>query len=253
MESKKYVDASDNATEYSHKQVEDIQQTALEDIDNLFTDAGEREEELWDEIGVNETKVLADFDEVPRADRDLDWSLGFAGLATAATIQFFIQNRGELILKPVAYREQMLDGLELAMTGASLATYAGRASKAEKFAPLKKRYLDELNDLKKLSDKHLYLLLKKYDAIAPTDQLISSQVGYVARMTGLRPGSPQFTAEVSKLINMNSTRVLKGLNRPVWRTAGKSRPTPSGSRMAGLVQKFALVVIFAIAIWLLFR
>jgi len=209
-----YIKAHDNANDYADDLIAKLEPKALVDIDGLMRGDDARDEELWTELGINSELSIADYEVDPREDRDLEWTLGLAGLSAASSTQFFLDNREETIIKPVAYREQVLSGFVL--TQAQL-VQAGKRSvtivSEARYVALQSRFIDELSFLREMRSVELYETLLDYGAMRPADQLIADQVGYVSRMTRYQPGSTQFKEEVSRLIDRNSTRVLKGQNR----------------------------------------
>jgi hypothetical protein len=209
-----YIEASDNANDYNDALIEGLEQTALEDIDNLFNSTVERDDELWTLQDVNPTLVIADYDEVERDERDLEWSLGLAGLSMAALTQFYIDNRETTLIKPLAYREQLLDGFDL--TRAQMVAAGKRGVEIEgvaKFYKLQAKYLDELSFLKDMNSVDLYETLLERGALRSADKYLIDQTAYVRRMTGYQPGSPEFKSAVNDLISADSRANLKAMNR----------------------------------------
>jgi hypothetical protein len=210
-----YIAASDNANEYSQKQVDDIKPKALEDIDQLMAENAARDDELWDDLEVDNELVVDDYDEVAPPERDLNWSLGLAGLAAVAGIQSFLDNRTNLIINPSAYRAQKLDPFNL--TTAELVR-AGRRKDADyvsiqRYEALQKKYVAEFAPLQALSNAQLYNELQSTGALMPVDKYISNQMGYVSRMTNYPTGSAQFKEAVADLVNFNSTTAQTTMNR----------------------------------------
>lgn len=213
-ESTRFLRASDNALDYANSLIEGLDQKAHEDIDHLMRETTDRDEEFWAEVGVDADTVLSDFDDEPILERDLNWSLGLAGMAAASGYQFFLDNRDDTIINPVAYREQVLSPFDL--TREQLIAAGKRGFEFENdpiYQKLRAEFLDDLAFMKDVPDKELYNLLLEFDAIRPIDQAIADAHGYVARMTNFPPGSPQFKEAVSDLVNYESTRALKGANR----------------------------------------
>jgi hypothetical protein len=210
----KFVIANDNAGDYANHLIEELNQKALEEIDDLFTSVDGRDPELWETFEVDPALVVNDYEQVEIDDRDLEWSLGFAGLSAAATSQFFLDEAETTIVKPLAYREQVLDGFEL--TQSQLIAAGKRqfeSDAAEYFVKIQAKYLDEVSFLAEMEPTALYKQLLRYDAIMPADKQIADAMGYVARMTNYPPDSAQFKAEVARLIDRNSGDVLKQHNR----------------------------------------
>ncbi len=209
-----YLRASDNADDYAESLVDGLEQSRLEDVDELFTEESARDAELWTELGVSPELVIKDYEQEPVDDRDLEWSLGLAGLATAASTQFFLDNRNETIIHPVAYREQALDAFEL--TQAELVTAGQRLIDFEKVLPyqtLQRKYLEDLAFLDTMDNTELYNALREYGALRPVDKVVADSMGYVSRMTSYPPGSEQWKSAVNDLIDQNSARAIKGQNR----------------------------------------
>jgi len=213
MTAEEYIKKADSADDYLEKQAEDLEQKALEDIDALYN--GEyRDVELWDETGVPDEITVGDYEEVETDDRDIEWIIGLAGISAASGLQFFLDNRNDLLTKPLAYKEQFLGDAvitksELLKAGKRGFDVDGIAS----FAKIKKRYLDEFAWVNEMSSVDLYNTLVNNGAMRSIDKLIADSSGYVARMTNYKPGSTQFRAEVAKLISRDSTRGLKSMSR----------------------------------------
>ena len=208
----KYIEANDNASDYADKLIKDLEQQALEDIDDLYRNAENRDDELWDSMEVDTELVLGDYD--AEEIRGIDWSLGLAGISAASQSQFFLDNREETIIKPTAYREQALAGFALTRTQMVTAGRRGfEIAGTAKFAKLQAQYLEKYAFLREMSNVELYSQLLDYGAILPAEQTIASAQGYVARMTNYPPKSVQFKEEVAKLIDVNSKRGLQGMNR----------------------------------------
>jgi hypothetical protein len=210
----KFVIANDNAGDYADAQIKGLNQQALEDIDDLFNNVEGRDPVFWEVAEVDPMLVVADYEQVEIDDRDLDWSLGLAGLSAAATTQFFLDEAETTIVKPLAYREQVLDGFDL--TQSQLIAAGKRqfeSEAAEHFVKLQAKYLNEVSFLAEMEPAALYRQLLEYDAIMPMEKQIADAMGYVSRMTNYPPGSEQFTAEVNRLIDRNSGDVMRQNNR----------------------------------------
>ncbi len=208
-----YIEANDNASDYADSHIAGLEQDALEDIDDLFNSVENRDMELWDvmeDVDLNLTIEDYDNEEI----RGLDWSLGMASISAASLSQFFLENRTETIIEPVAYRTQLLEGFNL--TRAQLITAGKRGFEiagTAAFETLSAEVLERFAFMNQLSNVELYEHLLKYDAIRPVEQTIASAQGYVSRMTNYKPGSTQFKEEVANLISRNSKRGLQGMNR----------------------------------------
>lgn len=211
-----YIQATDNANDYADHVMETLEQPAREDMDALYTDPSLRDDELWTELGVPSDLVLSDYDEVPREERDINWSLGLSGISAAALYQFFLDNRDKTILNPTAYRAQVVGPIAAAMTREQLITAGKRGFEVlgtMPFATLKPQYLAPLAPLKGASNTALYNGLTEIGAMRPAEKVITNAMANVARMTGHGPGSPQFKAEIAQLIDSNAKRGLTGMNR----------------------------------------
>lgn len=208
-----YLQATDNADMYAEHLMLELNQTALEDIDDLMTSADRRDDELWDEMGVDAGLVVSDYEVEPVENRGVDWFNGLAGVAAASQTQFFLDNRQETLIKPVAYREQVLSGIVLTRTEL---IRAGKRSieivAQERYAVLQSRYLKELSYLSDYTATELYGALQELGALKPAGQAIADASGYVFRMTGYRPGSAQFKSEVARLVD-SSAQNIKWMNR----------------------------------------
>lgn len=207
-----YIEANDNASDYADSLIDGLEQKALEDIDDLYRNEDNRDDELWYDLDVHAELTIDDYDEDEY--RGLDWTMGLAGISAAALSQFFLDNREDTIIKPVAYREQVLAGFALARTQLVAAGKRGFDTVGvAKFEALQAKTLKKFAFIRDLSNTELYDKLLDYGAIRPAEQTIASAQGYVARMTNYKPGSPQFKQEVSALIDTSSKRGLKGMNR----------------------------------------
>lgn len=211
---KKYIEASDNASDYADSLIEGLEPQALEDIDYLMNNVENRDVELWedDEIGVDVELTVSDYE--ADEDRDIEWQLGLAGLAAVSSLQFFLDNRYDTIIKPVAYREQVMSPFSLSREQLTLAgARKAEIEAVQAYEKLSSKVLKELEPFTTFSNKELYGALRELDALPPFDDMVSKNMGYVSRMTDLPPGSPRFNEEVNALINSNSTRGMKSMNR----------------------------------------
>jgi len=209
-----YVKATDEAADFVTHQLAKIYPQALEDIDDLFRSVDNRDPELWDELDVD-SEITVDEYEVEE-DRDLDWILGMAGISAASLTQFTIDNAETLIFEPVAYKEQLLEPFKLTEKQLISAGKRGAVATADvvtEFVTIKKRFLTDLNVLRKLDTVELYRTLVRYDAMIPMDKLMADAAGYVSRMTAYRAGSTQWKEAVSNLVDFNSKRALTGMTR----------------------------------------
>jgi len=209
-----YLKASDNSDDYAQSLIDGLDQQRLEDVDNLFTDTANRDVELWEELDVNPETTIEEYEETDVDARGFDWSLGLAGLATASSLQFFLDQRKSTIIRPVAYREQLLDPFHL--TTEQLVLAGKRSTEFEgitAFQSIQTKYLDELSFLNDLDSKALYNTLEELGALRPPEQLISDSMGYVTRMTNYPQGSVQWKEEVANLVDSNSKRAVQMQNR----------------------------------------
>lgn len=209
-----YIKASDNANDYADSRIDKLEQDALEEMDYLMSSPEGRDAELWAELGIDEELTLADYDEIDDDERGLDWVEGMAGLAAGAQTQYFLDKRDETIIKPLAYREQLLGAIVIARTELMKASRRGfNIEGTARFAELQSRYVSELSFMRFIDDRELYNFLLENGAMQPIEKTIAGNVGYVSRMTNYRPGSPQFKEAVSDLVSSNSKRGLKAQNR----------------------------------------
>jgi hypothetical protein len=207
------IQANDNASDFADANMEAYQNEFAQDIDYLMREEQGRDTELWEALGIG-AALLSDYDGVERDDRDLDWSEGMGGLSAASTTQVFLDQRERTIIEPTAYREQVVGALVVTAAVLRSAAKRGFVEVPEKrFQKLQQRYLDEFDFLRGLSNTELYNLMVEAGAMRPIDKLITDQMGYVARMTNLRPGDPQFTADVAALIDANSGTNMQAMNR----------------------------------------
>lgn len=213
-----YLVASDNADDYAAHLIAGLEQQGHEDVDDLFTSTARRDVPLWDELGVNPNLTVADYEAVPVAERGLDWTEGLAGVSAASGVQFLIDQREETIIKPVAYREQVVSTIvltreQLVIAGKRGVDVATIQITTEKFVALQAQFIDELGFLAEMDSVQLHRTLTEYNALRSAEQVIADQIKYVTRMTRYRPGSEQFTSEVNGLINAQATTDLKYANR----------------------------------------
>jgi hypothetical protein len=209
-----YIAANDNAADYSTSQVESVYNEALEEIDDLMHNVEGRDAELWDHVEVNPEDTVQDFDSVERDERGLDWVIGFSGVAAAATLQFFLDKRQKLIINPSAYRAQVVGTLEL--TKEQLIIAGSRKTEfvsAQRYQKLEKEFLQRFENLNRLQNKELYDLLVSIKGLRPMESQMADAAGYVSRMTNYQQGSPQFTAAVADLVDVQSKRGLTNMNR----------------------------------------
>ena len=209
-----YIRKNDNAADYSTSQVESVYNDALEDIDDLIHKVEGRDVELWDHLEIDAETVVADFEAEPRDDRGLDWVLGFSGVAAASTLQFFLDKRQALIIKPSAYRAQVVGSLELTkeqliIAGSRKTPFVSDA----KYQQLQAKFLKRFENLNRLQNKELYDLLVSVKGLRPIDSQIMDATSYVSRMTTYQQGSPQFNAAVADLVDTQSKRGLTSMNR----------------------------------------
>jgi hypothetical protein len=208
-----YIRASDESAEFGDKAVEDIEQQALEDIDAMYN-GDDRDDELWAAMGVQSDVVIDDYDEVEPDDRDLEWSLGVAGIAAASVVNFFLDNREQLLIEPAAYKEQVVGLLEISSSELLKASKRGfDVITPAKFERIRSDILSQFDFLRTMDNTELYRALVDAGGMRPPDKIINDAMGYVSRMTSYRPGSTQFKEEVAKLISTSSKRGLKSMNR----------------------------------------
>jgi len=208
-----YIKATDEASDYADNAVDEIEEHALEDIDALYN-GHDRDDELWAQMGVQSDVVIDEYDDVEPDDRDIEWSLGVAGISAASTTNFFLNNREALMINPSAYKEQVVGSLN--MTGIEL-TKAGRRGfevvGEVTYQRLNKSVKKSFAFLKNMSNVELYQTLLNTGGMRSPDKIINDAMGYVSRMTSYRPGSTQFKEQVNLLISQNSNRGLKSMTR----------------------------------------
>jgi len=210
----KFITASDNANDYSDDLLDKLEQARLEEIDNLMNDAENRDDELWEDMGVAPELIVEDYEEIEEEDRDLEWIIGLAGLSVASQTQFFLDNREDTVIKPLAYREQVMEPFELTASQLKTAGIRGVDFISDvEFVKLQTKYLDELSFLRNMSNTELYNTLLDAGALRPLDQHVADSMQYVSRMTSYKPGSTQFKAAVNDLIAADSKRAMKVMNR----------------------------------------
>jgi hypothetical protein len=78
--------------------------------------------------------------------------------------------------------------------------------------------LPSLAELQGLTNAELMEVLQHYGVMAPWGAMVTRAQQYVTRMTELRPGSPEWQAEVDRLITTDSRRGMLSLNRRVAQT-----------------------------------
>ena len=87
-----YIRATDEASDYADKQIDDIEQEAVEAIDALYR-GDNRDRGLWQAFGADYRLTIDDYDKADPDDRDLDWSLGVAGIAGASSVNYWLVAR----------------------------------------------------------------------------------------------------------------------------------------------------------------
>jgi len=212
-----YVSAADNAAEYSNQQIEQLKQRSLEDQDNLFYSVDERDSELWEQMGVDSDLTVADYEKEEIDSRGIAWSLGLAGIAAASRVQFFLDNREETIVRPIAYKVQKLEPFKLSR---GELVRAGKRSVNvvvdEAYEALQDSIISQFDWVRRLDNSDLYSILIDNGSLRPAEKSIIES--YVARMTDYPSGSSQFKSAVNDLINTNSNRGLIGMNRRTVQT-----------------------------------
>jgi hypothetical protein len=210
----KFITATDNANDYSDDRLAKLEQARLEEIDNLMSNAQDRDEQLWDELDVDTTLTVKDFEEIDIEDRDIEWILGLSGITSASQTQFFLDEREETLIKPMAYRDQRMDGFDLTAAQLQIAGKRGVKFVPEtEFVTLQAKYLDELSFLRDMDNANLYTALRDAKALKPFDQHVADSMRYVSRMTSYPENSEQWTQAVNDLIEKDSKRAMEIMNR----------------------------------------
>lgn len=208
-----YIRATDEASDYADKQVEDIEQEAVEAIDALYR-GDNRDRKLWQAMGVDYRLTIEDYDRAEPDDRDLDWSLGVAGIAGASLADFWIVARDETLIKPAAYKEQLVGSLEMSQAELVKAGKRGFDILGDvSYERLRAEYVEQFKYLTELDNLELYQLLVRNGGVRSPDKIINDAMGYVSRMTSYRPGSTQFMESVNNLISSSSKRGIKSMTR----------------------------------------
>ena len=209
-----YLRATDNADDYSQAQIVGLEQKALEDIDQLMTEADERDEELWAQFEADGGATVGDFEAVDEEDRGMDWVVGLSSVAAASGAQFFLDNRDKALINPIAYREQVMSGISLTREQLIQAGKRSTDFVADvTFRKLQAKYVEDLAFMRGLSNAELYEQLRAVEALRPPQQAIADASGYVSRMTRYKPGSTQFKEATADLVNVQSKRGLVQQNR----------------------------------------
>ena len=212
--SSQFIVASDNATEYSDYLVEQLEQERLEEIDNLMSRDDNRDDDLWVALGVSATLTVQDYENEPEQERDLDWVLGLAGLAAASQTQFFLDAREDTLIKPLAYRAQLMDGFELSAAELTTAGKRGVEYVSESaFRSIQAKWYNDFSFMRELDNRTLYDALREANALKSFDQHVADSMQYVSRMTNYKPNSPQFVNAVNDLIDKDSKRAIQTMNR----------------------------------------
>lgn len=73
--------------------------------------------------------------------------------------------------------------------------------------------IPSLAEMRNLSQAELVDLLQHYGVVQPWGVLQAQAAEYVARMSEIRPGTPEFAAEISRLTDAGSKRGALGLAR----------------------------------------
>lgn len=201
-----YIRANDDADAFAAAEIEGLEQAAREDIDDLVTSEENRDSDFWESLKATPDETVDDYDEVEPEDRDNEWLLGLSLLFVAGSTQFYLDNRDRTIVRPLAYRLQALDGLQL--TRAELVEAGKRTTRtaaAGRFAELEGEYLDRFAPMLEMSNAELYEYLRDLNAIKPLDTMVAERMTAVSRMTEYQAGSPQFRAGVVALIESEAT------------------------------------------------
>lgn len=209
-----FLRASDNADLYNDKLLADLEQDRLETIDNLLNETGERDPELWDEMGVDDELVMSDYEEVETDERNIEWALGLAGLIGASYLNYFLMNREDTIINAVAYREQTVSSLEIDSVELVRAGKRGiQIDGLGKFEILQSKYKKDLEPFMRLTNTELYDALREAGALRPYDRYVEDAMSYVNRMTDYKPESPQWKEAVNDLVDTGSKQNIDRMNR----------------------------------------
>ncbi len=209
--------------------VENIEQEALEDIDELLHNEAARDPEIFELVGADPEVTIDEYEEVPVDERDFNWVAGLSALAVAARLQFFASKR-EQVGRLFSARAKNIGGLRLGRADLVRAAKQGITKdgirKAKDFlkaagdtlpvtpeAVAAVGRVPSVAQLGKLTDAELLATLEEFGVLAPWNTMQSQAAAYVTRMTELQPGTVQFQAAVNNLISSESRRGLLGMTR----------------------------------------
>jgi hypothetical protein len=88
--------------------------------------------------------------------------------------------------------------------------------------------LPQAKDLVNLSDVELANVLTRFGVVQPWPQLRAETVGYLNRVSQIPPGTPQFTAEVERLLDIESKSGLLNIARSSYRDFSLAYTDTSG-------------------------
>lgn len=209
--------------------VENTEQEALEEIDELLHNEAGRDAEIFALVGADPEVTVDEYEEVPVDERDFNWLAGLSALAVASRLQVFASKRKQ-IMGLFSARSKNIGGLDLGRSdlvrAAKQGITKGGIRKAKEFlqaagdtlpitpgAVAAAGRVPSVAQLGKLTDAELLATLEEFGVLAPWNTMQSQAAAYVTRMTELQPGSVQFQAAVNNLISSESRRGLLGMTR----------------------------------------
>ena len=209
-----YIAASDNASDYADAQAKKLEQRALEDIDDLTRNPERRDTEFWAAFDVNEQLTVADYEAEPVLERGPEWSLGLAGIYGASRSQFVMDNREALIIKPAAYRQQVMSRFSL--THEQLVAAGKRGFPIENnpyFEEIQLESYESVEDLRGLNNTDLYTELLTLGAVRDSGQVIVTETARTSYMLSYPPESIAWQNAASSVVNTEATKEVTSMTR----------------------------------------
>ena len=210
-------------------------------IERLYTDADARDAEIYQLLGVSPDIVMSDYEAVAIWDRDPRWGNGLSSMLVASRMQAWIEILGtpdlfsvfanvaeELGSQAKSLTESELkDAAKEGVSKSRLAKARSALELVDSDVPIPKtglppkRTLPDIDVIKKMSNAELLDFLESHGVTKSYGQMQMDAGQYVTRMTDLRPGSPEWAAEVFRITDTESRRGMLGLTRRVqqnWTT-----------------------------------
>jgi len=214
---------------------EQNQQAASDMLVDLYFDDDKRDFELFEMFGIDPSITMSDYSAFQVVERGPNWANGLSSMIAAARAQTWIKLYGADALSEFARmairieearkKMNLTELQEVAVQGISKKDIskakAALKEAGEEFpfaglsptSSLGTKTLPSLDSIKKMSNAQLLENLINMEITGPIGNMQISATQYVQKMTELRPGTPQFAAEVQNIIGLESRRGMIGLTR----------------------------------------